>query len=54
LGNWEVADSAVMKKWKRLLVMVANSKARFSGDGIFKLVPIWDKCINVIGDCAEK
>jgi hypothetical protein len=26
----------------------------FYRDGIFKLVPKWDKCINVLGDYAEK
>jgi hypothetical protein len=26
----------------------------FYGDGIFKLVPKWNKCTNVIGDYAEK
>jgi hypothetical protein len=26
----------------------------FYRDGIFKLVPRWDKCINVLGDYVEK
>jgi hypothetical protein len=26
----------------------------FYSDGIFKLVPRWDKCINVLGDYTEK
>jgi hypothetical protein len=24
------------------------------GDGIFKLVPRWDKCISVAEDCVKK
>jgi hypothetical protein len=26
----------------------------FYRDGIFKLVPKWDKCISVLGYCVEK
>jgi hypothetical protein len=26
----------------------------FYRDGIFKLMPRWDKCINVLGDYGEK
>jgi hypothetical protein len=26
----------------------------FYRDGIFKLVPRWEKCINVLGDYVEK
>jgi hypothetical protein len=26
----------------------------FYRDGVFKLVPRWDKCINVLGDYVEK
>jgi hypothetical protein len=45
--NNEEVEIAV-DEWLRM------QKPNFYRDGIFKLVPRWDKCINVLGDYIEK
>jgi hypothetical protein len=37
-----------------VLVKVCGCKSDFYRDRVFKAVPGWDKCINVLGDCVEK
>jgi hypothetical protein len=37
-----------VRKWLRM------QQPDFYSDGIFKFVPSWDKCINVLGDYVEK
>jgi hypothetical protein len=44
-----------MKKLKWLLVNGRECNSRISKATEFlKLVPKWDKCINVLGECIEK
>jgi hypothetical protein len=51
----QVAGATIIKKWKRLFVNgCACRRPDFYIDGIFELVPRWDKCISVLGDYAEK
>jgi len=39
---------------KRLFVTVSECNSRTWSDGIFKVVLIWDKFINVVLKCVEK
>jgi hypothetical protein len=43
----EEVEMAV-SEWLRM------QEPNFFGDGIFKLMPRWDKCITVLGDYVEK
>jgi hypothetical protein len=52
-GGGGVADSTVVRKWKWFFV-IAMQNPNLYRNGTFKLVPILDQCINVLGDYVDK
>jgi hypothetical protein len=54
-NTWEVADSTIMRKRKMAVYeWLRMQEPDFYRDGIFKLVPRWDKCILVLGDYVAR
>jgi hypothetical protein len=52
---WKVADTTKIRKWKWLFVDGCEYNSPiYSVTEFFKFVPKWGKCINALGDCAEK
>jgi hypothetical protein len=50
-GTWEVFNSTALKKWEWLFVSgLQMQDPDFYCDRIFKLMPRWDKCIDMLGD----
>jgi hypothetical protein len=50
---WEVADFAVMTKWKGLFVKLQMQEPVFYNSGILKLMSRWDECIYRLENCAD-
>lgn len=48
-----VADSTVVRKWKWFFVIAMQNPNLYRNE-TFKLVPILDQCINVLGDYVDK
>jgi len=53
-NTWQVTDCRIMGRGKWLFVNGSEYKGLISQDGIFKLGPRPERCISVLGDCAEK